>query len=346
MESGNWLILGGVGYIGRNLCEYLLESHLAGHITVADKSIPATSYFHPSHESLFASIELIQTDLSRNPAKAFNKEYQYIVNLSGETRGGLPESRYRQSSIGVIEACKPLIGAAKWIEVSTALVYKSNKRGAREEDALEPWTIEGRWRLEAERALQGVNSVILRVARVYGNGDFNTITPRAILAVVYLRLKQKMKLLWGEDLRINTIHIRDLCRCIVHTKDMQGVFNVSDLADTKQHDISKIIQGLFNITSHYYSRVISNLASLQNVAEEANDMHMPPWAEICAEAGIDCPLYPYVEMENLDGSHVAINSGKLMATGFILQNPEITSEAVRNSLQFLIQARVIPNILI
>jgi nucleoside-diphosphate-sugar epimerase len=345
MDSGNWLILGGVGYIGRNLCQFLLESNIASHVTVADKSIPATSYFHPSHEALFASLELIQTDLSRNPAKAFNKEYRYIVNLCGETRGGLPESRYRQSSVGVVQACRPFVGSAKWIEISSALVYKSNKKGASENDPLEPWTIEGRWRLEAERALAGINCVVLRVARVYGCGDFSTITPRAILAAVYIRLKQKMKLLWGADLRIATIHVRDLCRAIVFLKDAEGVFNISDNAQTTQDDIGRVIQALFNVKADYYSRVISNLASLEAVAEEANSMHMTPWAEICAEGGVDCPLYPYVEQENLDGSHLAVTSSKLLSAGFSLEQPRLTPESVRQSLEFLIAGRVIPNIL-
>lgn len=346
MENGNWLILGGVGYIGRNLCQYLLETNAASHITVVDKAIPETSYFHPSHITLFSAIEIIQTDLSRNPSKAFNKEYKYIVNLTGETRSGLPESRHRQNSVGVIQACKPFINQSKWIEISTGLVYKSNKKGAVEQDPLQPWTTQGRWRIEAEKELEGVNSIILRSAYVYGNGDFYTITPRAILAAVYKRLKEKMKLLWGEDLRVSTIHVRDLCRSIVHLKDFDGVFNVSDNSDTTQGDFSKIIQNLFGIKANYYSRVISNLASLQTVAEEANEIHMQPWSEICSEAGVDCPIYPYVEQENLDGSHMSIKANKLLSTGFVLEYPRITAESVRNSLQFLIQGGVIPNILI
>lgn len=345
MENGNWLILGGVGYIGRNLCQFLQESHIASHITVADKALPATSNFHPIHIEAFSSIEVIQTDLSRNPSKAFNKEYRYIVNLTGETRGDLPESRYRMCSVGVIQACKPFIGNAKWIEMSTGLVYKSNKKGAKENEKLEPWTIEGRWRLEAERSLEGVNSVILRSARVYGNGDFTTLTPRAILASVYLRLKKEMKLLWGADLRISTIHIKDLCRAIVHLKDFEGVFNITDGADTKQEDFSRIIESLFHIRANYYSRIISNLASLQAVAEEANEIHMAPWGAICSEAGVDCPIYPYVEQENLDGSHMALNNQKLLATGFSFEQPRLTEENVRQSLNWLIEYQVIPNII-
>jgi nucleoside-diphosphate-sugar epimerase len=345
MENSNWLILGGVGYIGRNLVKFLVENHLSGHITVADKALPATSFFHPNIENVFESVEYIQVDLSRNAAKAFNKEYRYIVNCTGETRTGLPENRYRLNSVGVIHACKPLIGSAKWIEISSALVYKSNKKGATETDPLEPWTLEGRFRLECERVLEGVNHVILRPARVYGQGDFSTITPRAILASVYLRLKKKMKLLWGGDLKVATVHVLDLCRAIFHVKDLEGVFNVADSADTKQEDIGKVIHSIFGIKAEYYSRIISNLASLQAVAEEANEIHMGPWAQICQEKGVDSPIYPYVEEENLDGSHLAVNTAKLQGVGFVFQVRAVTQENVRESLRVLIEARVLPDIL-
>lgn len=344
MENNNWLILGGVGYIGRNLVKYLLDSHLASHITVADKSLPTFSYFHPIFEQAFNSVELIQVDLSRNPSKAFNKEYRYIVNLTGETRPGLPESRYRQNSVGVIQACKAFIGSSKWIQVSSALVYKSNKKGALETDPSEPWTLEGRFCLESERLLEGTNHVILRPARVYGNGDFNTVTPRVILGAVYLRLKKKMKLLWGEDLKIATVHVKDLCRAVFHLKDCEGVFNVSDSGDSKQGSFAEIVQGIFGIKVEYYSRILSNMASLQAVAEEANEIHMAPWGEICSENGIESPIYPYVEQENLEGSHLAVNNQKLIGSGFVLEYPVMNLETVRESLRMLTEAQVLPNV--
>lgn len=36
----NVLILGGLGFIGRNLVEYLVDNNLAGKIRVADKGLP------------------------------------------------------------------------------------------------------------------------------------------------------------------------------------------------------------------------------------------------------------------------------------------------------------------
>jgi hypothetical protein len=154
-----------------------------------------------------------------------------------------------------------------------------------------------------------------------------------------------MKLLWGGDLKVATVHVLDLCRAIFHVKDLEGVFNVADSADTKQEDIGKVIHSIFGIKAEYYSRIISNLASLQAVAEEANEIHMGPWAQICQEKGVDSPIYPYVEEENLDGSHLAVNTAKLQGVGFVFQVRAVTQENVRESLRVLIEARVLPDIL-
>jgi len=68
-----------------------------------------------------------------------------------------------------------------------------------------------------------------------------TLTPRAVLAAVYKRLNKKMKVLWGADLKINTVYIDDLCRAIVHVKNMNGVFNIADPANTTQEDVNRIL---------------------------------------------------------------------------------------------------------
>ncbi|CAG9320097.1 unnamed protein product [Blepharisma stoltei] len=345
MEAPSWLILGGVGYIGRNLVMHLLENNLASHITVADKVVPAMAHLHPRYEEIFSRVEFVQTDLSRNPAKAFTREFDYIVNLAGETRSGMPESAHRQSSVGVISACKDRVGRAKWIEISSAKVYRSSNRPNNEESSPEPWTLEGTWRLNAERALEGVNHVVLRPGLVYGKGDLTTLTPRAVLAAVYRRMKKKMKVLWGSDLRINTVYISDLINAIVHTKDLNGVFNVADPSNTTQEDVNRILQDLFKVKCSYYSRTISNLASLHAVAEEANQIHMAPWAELCAESGVDSPISPFVEEENLNGSHICVDGSRITQTGFAYQHPRITAELLTESLGLLIEAGVLPNIL-
>ena len=101
-------------------------------------------------------------------------------------------------------------------------------------------------RLEAEKLVQnvrGMEHVILRPAIVYGTGDltglsqwkharntrrviamqiptsvhlslvstlFCSAAPRLACASVYQLLKEKMRFLWSDDLRLNVVHVDDL----------------------------------------------------------------------------------------------------------------------------------------
>lgn len=125
---------------------------------------------------------------------------------------------------------------------------------------------------------------------------------------------------------------------------MTGVWNISDPASTTQEDVNRILQTLFKVKTDYYSRTISNLASLQMIAEEANKLHMLPWSQICAENGVDSPISPFVEEENLSGSHICIDGSRVTQTGFSYQYPHITLELINESLLVLIESGVLPNI--
>lgn len=55
---------------------------------------------------------------------------------------------------------------------------------------------------------------IVRLPVVYGPGDRTGLTPRIMAAAIYKRLGETMKLLWNAELRINTVHINDVCAAI------------------------------------------------------------------------------------------------------------------------------------
>jgi len=56
---------------------------------------------------------------------------------------------------------------------------------------------------------------------------------------------------------------------------------------------------------------------LKGTAEDANDKHLPPWAEICQKAGIsNTPLSPYATVENISGRNLWLDNNKLLETGF------------------------------
>ena len=61
------LILGGCGFIGRNLVRYLVTENLALFIKVADKAMPEMSYFHDCFTEAFQSpiVQYEQNDLTK-----------------------------------------------------------------------------------------------------------------------------------------------------------------------------------------------------------------------------------------------------------------------------------------
>ena len=47
------LVLGGVGFIGRNFVKYCVDNGLASKVRVVDKKLPATAYLSPDHKAAF-----------------------------------------------------------------------------------------------------------------------------------------------------------------------------------------------------------------------------------------------------------------------------------------------------
>lgn len=55
---------------------------------------------------------------------------------------------------------------------------------------------------------------ILRPGLVYGMGDKYGLNTRIMIAAIYKRQNETMKLLWNSDMKLNTIHVQDLSRAI------------------------------------------------------------------------------------------------------------------------------------
>lgn len=151
-----------------------------------------------------------------------------------------------------------------------------------------------------------------------------SLAPWLILGAVYRHLGEPLQLLWNADVHNNTVHVNDVCRAIWHVCVSQQVasgdiFNVVDDGDTTVGDLAEITANLFEIKYKFVGKMLSTLAKvcvsvsfliliistslffnvkeqldLRATAEDANDKHLPPWAEICQLAGINnTPLTPY-----------------------------------------------------
>jgi len=356
------LVLGGTGFIGRNLCEYLVKTGAVAHIRCVDKVFPQTAFLNAAHTTLFSNpiVQFVQGNLSNagSIAKCFarddGKEFDYVFNCAAETKYGQDEPIYQEKLHDVCmkiaqEAIKHPI--KKFVHLSTAQVYAAGKKPSKEGDKTDPWTMLAKAHLKTEadlKAMSGLPLIILRPSTVYGPGDVSGIAPRVICAAVYKHLKEKMKFMWSGDLRLSTVHVRDVAAAMWHCAinvPAGALYNLADKNDTNQEKINKILEAIFGISTGFYGSLISNAARIdfKGFVEEANDKHLKPWSEMCTAAGIaSTPLTPYLDPELLYNNSFSIDGSAIESTGFKYTYPNVTEALVREMMQYYVEQKLFP----
>ncbi|CAO0801198.1 unnamed protein product [Mucor circinelloides] len=352
-EKVNVLVLGGVGFIGRNFVHYLSTNNLVADIRVADKMLPQTAYLSETFKTEFSKIEFKQTNLINQASIAAcfdredGKEFDYVFNFAAETKYSQVPEIYQERIFNLSVNCAK--EAAKrnvklFIEMSTAEVYDSNQEASTETSKISPWTVIAKHKYKAEEALkkiEGLNLIILRPAVVYGPGALLGLTPRLIIGRIYKYLDEEMKLLWSKDLKLNTVHVDDVSRACWHLTQWYTdnnisatgqvpIFNLVDKQDTDQEAINKQLQTIFDIKTGYHGSVVSTFAklNLDAVIEAVNEKHLAPWAELVKKNGIaNTPLSPYLDEELLYNNALSVDGSKIeRETGFTYSVPYLTQE--------------------
>lgn len=364
-ERPRVLILGGSGFIGRNFVEYLVSNQLCSYIRVVDKTLSALTFLSEKHKSAFAdpTVHFVQADLSReeHAEKSFNCEdgqFTYVFNLCGETRFGLADQEYQKNTLRPAENCGRLALAhpvEKFVELSTAHVYKPDKDATTENGEIAPWTIPAKYRFEAEealRAMDGLPLVVLRPAMVYGPGDLTSLTPRMSTAAVYGFLKEKMKFLWTKDLKINTVHVHDVCVALwaSATKIAPGTtLNLADKTRLDQGQLNNWLGELFGIKTGFHGSIISNLAKLSfdSVVATANEKHVPGWQKLCQSHKIlNTPISPFLDGALLCNNHLSIDGSAITEiTDFEYTRAEMSKESLREQIDLFIEQGIFPPVL-
>jgi len=364
--KGNYLILGGLGFIGRNLVEYLVDNSLADRIRVADKGLPELVGLSQKQLDIIKDnhktgvVDFKQVNLAREAMvnKAFDDggvKWDFVINLAGETKYSQTEEVYKENILDVSLTCAKAAqkrGVSKFIEVSTAQVYDAGKKPSSEEDKIKPWTKLAKAKLLAEEELKkltGLNLIIVRPAIVYGPGDISGITPRIICAAVYKFLGETMEFLWDKDLRINTVHVRDVVAGLVHLAQNGkpgDIYNLCDSNDSDQGSVNKLLETIFKIKTDYMGFLKSKAATavaMKTVAETANEKHLKPWSELCKSKGIsNTPLTPYLDEELLYNNSYSIDGSLITKTGFAYKHPTMTEEALREVVAYFVALGFFP----
>ena len=160
------LVLGGTGFVGRNLVVHLLERH--GErilIRVADKCPPAMAFLSQEYKRAFDDdrVEFVQCDLTRKCGidKGWTRDggrWDIVVNLAAETGDGRDEALYEKRCAGLSAMNAERAGEEGpdlYIEMSTAFVYASSFRAPNDEQArTNPITLQGKWKLKGEEVVR------------------------------------------------------------------------------------------------------------------------------------------------------------------------------------------------
>ncbi|KAL8766003.1 MAG: hypothetical protein Q9209_007092 [Squamulea sp. 1 TL-2023] len=346
------LIIGGLGYIGRFLALHLHKNNLACSIRLVDKVLPQLARLAPEFSDACSSSNFLQADASREQslAKIFTpppscprKEYTYVFNCGGETRYSQEDAVYKARSVELTVNLARECARRKTpalVEFSTGQIYKSPnsstiKAGGCKEDATtKPWTKLAKHKLSAEEELEKLRKteqlryVVLRLGHVYGPYDMGYLARGLCLAKVYERKKEEMKWLWTKDLRVNTVHVEDVCAaaffaakwCASTSADQEPAgldkraFNIVDQGDTSQGTLASIFSQIFDLKTGFQGSLISSFArfNMESVVDDVNEEILGPWAEILKENGIadSGPLSPFMEKELLRDCDLCLDPGK------------------------------------
>lgn len=358
------LILGGCGFIGRHLAEYLVSNNLVSKVRIVDKVPPQTAWLNKHHQEIFSNpvVEFRSANLinqvSCQNAFADDESFDFVINLAAETKMGQSDPVYKEGIIKLSNNCaKEAVKqkVKKYIEISSGHIHSSEKTPIRESTKLDPWTVMARFKLQVEDDLSTIpelNYVILRPAVVYGLGDKNGLMPRLVVGAVYKHLGEMMKLLWHKDIKMHTVHVLDMCRAIWHAcfyGKSGEVYHIVDKGDTTQGKISDIVSDIFNINHDYFGTTLSTLAKvdMSSLVDDINDKHLGPWAEACSKDGIEnTPLNPYLHQELLYDKHLNLDGSKFESTGFTYLVPELKKENIQEIVNDYITMGIFPKSLV
>jgi len=353
------LVLGALGFIGRNLVKYLVENDLA-QVTAVDKQLPNCAYLTPEEEEMFEKkAQFFQKNLV-NPAAIATlwdegRNYDYVINLAAETKYGHNDEVYKERVEHLSIACATEAAkhhVKRFIEVSTAQVYEATDKPKKENGKQDPWTSIAKFKANVEQDLKGIsglNYVVVRPAVVYGPGDRTGVAPRIICGAIYKYLGKPMKLLWSAELKIHTVHVHDVVRALFHlcTHGESGaVYNLADKNDTDQGKFNKHLETLFGIKTKFAGKMLTKAATslgMDSVTATVNDKHVAPWSKMTKEKGIEItPLSPYLDKELLGNNPLSVDGSAIEATGFNYEVPTMTTEKLREWVEYNISLKLFP----
>ena len=213
------LVTGGAGYLGSILCSHLLERGFR--VTVLDNlSLGEQNLFHLCAEPRFVFVNGDVRD--EQLIRRLSCEADILIPLAAIVGAPACDRDPALAQSVNLDAVRMLL---RGLSPRQLVVYpttnsgygtKSGESYCTEDTPLEPISLYGRTKVEAEDAvLQRPNSITFRLATVFGT------SPRMRLDLlvnhfVYEAVTRRAIVLFEKDFKRNFVHIRDVADCFLH----------------------------------------------------------------------------------------------------------------------------------
>ncbi len=218
----NILVTGGAGYLGSILCEHLLNQGYR--VTILDNLFYGQAQLN--HLCANPNFDFIVGDARDESAlKPLLKEADVIIPLAAVVGAPACEKDPGYAKAVNLEAIRMMNVMRSpdqfviYPTTNSGYGTKSGKVYCTEDTPLEPISLYGQTKVEAEKLLlDSPNTIALRLATIFG------MSPRMRMDLlvnhfVYTALTDGYIILFEKDFKRNYVHIRDVADCFLHCLD-------------------------------------------------------------------------------------------------------------------------------
>ena len=318
MDKDTYLVTGSSGFIGYNLCNYIVKrGHNVFGLDLDEKYNNLKKWRNEKLNKIGVKTFCVdisdkyQLDDFKNKNNASFKSIFHLAGLAGVRRSlEIPEKYYDANLRGTLN----ILNLASHINVdslvfsSTSSVYGGNKNSSKETDNLNPISPYANSKLLAEKICKlhsisnNLNVSILRYFTVYGEAGRPDMS---ILRFIDNIFNGNPITIYGDgNQERDFTYIEDVCDATFKSSRLVdfNILNIGNSKPVKLNDIVNIIEKKLNKKAKIINEPKNNLDVFKTHADNSRAMNLLKWVPVFSiEKGIESTVDWYINNHNLIG---------------------------------------------
>ena len=318
MGKDTYLVTGSSGFIGYNLCNYIIKrGHNVFGLDLDEKYNSLKKWRNEKLNEIGVKTFCVdisdkyQLDDFKNKNNASFKSIFHLAGLAGVRRSlEIPEKYYDANLRGTLN----ILNLASHINVdslvfsSTSSVYGGNKNSSKETDNLNPISPYANSKLLAEKICKlysisnNLNVSILRYFTVYGEAGRPDMS---ILRFIDNIFNGNPITIYGDgNQERDFTYIEDVCDATFKSSRLVdfNILNIGNSKPVKLNDIVNIIEKKLNKKAKIINEPKNNLDVFKTHADNSRAMNLLKWVPVFSiEKGIESTVDWYINNHNLIG---------------------------------------------